>query len=87
LYAKNAVWVQHPFREPEPDYLLRVFGEEETTVCEFGDPIVDGDLAAVTWSATTQLKNGETEVLAGVSVLRFTQDGLVAEQRDYWHSR
>ena len=27
LYAEDAFWQQHPFREPEPDYLARVFAE------------------------------------------------------------
>ena len=28
LYAEGAFWQQHPFREPEPGYLARVFAEE-----------------------------------------------------------
>jgi hypothetical protein len=50
----------------------------------FGEPIVDGDRAAVEWSAETTLKDGGTENLAGVSLLRFDEDGLVVEQRDFW---
>jgi hypothetical protein len=30
LYAEGAFWQQHPFRDPEPDFLARVFGEEES---------------------------------------------------------
>jgi hypothetical protein len=30
------------------------------------------------------LKEGGTEKLAGVSLLRFDADGLVVEQRDFW---
>jgi hypothetical protein len=26
-----------------------------------------------------------SETLAGVSLIRFDENGLVAEQRDYWH--
>jgi hypothetical protein len=61
LYAEGAFWQQHPFREPEPDYLARVFAEEESARC----PIVDGDQAAVPWSAQTRLTDGGTEDLAG----------------------
>ena len=51
------------------------------------DPVlVDGDRAAVEWSAETNLKDGGTEKLAGVSLLRFDEDGLVVEQRDFWGS-
>lgn len=83
LYAEDAFWQQHPFREPEPGYVARVFAEEESAQCQFGTPIVDGDQAAVPWSAQTRLKDGGTENLAGVSLLRFTAAGLVAEERDF----
>jgi len=38
----------------------------------------------VHWSAQTTLTDGSTEDLAGVSVLRFSADGLVVEERDFW---
>ncbi len=84
LYAEGAFWQQHPFREPEPGYLARVFAEEESAQCRFGAPIVDGDQAAVPWRAQTRLTDGGTEDLAGVSLLRFRADGLVVEERDFW---
>jgi hypothetical protein len=84
LYAEGALWQQHPFREPEPGYLDRVFAEEESARCQFGPPIVDGDQAAVQWAAQTRLTDGSTEDLAGVSLLRFRADGLVVEHRDFW---
>ncbi len=87
LYAEGAFWQQHPFREPEPGYLARVFAEEESAQCRFGPPIVDGDQAAVPWSAQTTLADGGTEDLAGVSLLRFRADGLVVEERDFWNHR
>jgi SnoaL-like domain len=83
LYADGAFWQQHPFREPEPGYLARVFVEEESAVCQFGRPIVDGDQAAVSWTAQTRLVDGGTENLAGVSLLRFDNNGLVLEHRDF----
>jgi ketosteroid isomerase-like protein len=85
LYAEDAIWQQHPFRDPDRRYLTRVFAEEESAECEFGTPIVDGEHAAVLWRAKTRLTNGGTEDLAGVSVLRFTDDGLVADERDFWN--
>jgi predicted SnoaL-like aldol condensation-catalyzing enzyme len=87
LYADGAFWQQHPFRDPEPEYLTRVFEEEESAECEFGTPIVDGDRAAVTWTGQTRLVDGGTEDLVGVSLLRFDEDGLVVEQRDIWVGR
>jgi hypothetical protein len=60
LYAEGAFWQQHPFRDPEPGYLARVFAEEESAECRFGVPIVDGDQAAVPWSAQTRLRMAAT---------------------------
>jgi len=85
LYADGALWKQHPFHDPEPGYLDRVFAEEESAKCQFGAPIVDGSQAAVPWSAQTRLVDGGAENLAGVSVLRFNDDGLVVEECDYWN--
>ena len=87
LYADGAYWQQHPFRDPEAGYLARVFEEEAAAGCEFGLPIVDGERAAVPWSAKSQLVDGTTEELVGVSLLRFDADGLVVEQRDVWAAR
>jgi hypothetical protein len=87
LYADGAFWQQHPFREPEPGYVSRVFDEETSARCKFGSPIVDGDRAAVPWSAQTTLVDGGAEDLVGVSLLRFDSDGLVVEQRDIWVGR
>jgi hypothetical protein len=87
LYAEGALWQQHPFRDPDPGYLARVFAEEESAVCQFGAPIVDGDQAAVPWSAQTRLTDGGTEDLVGVSLLRFNADGVVVEERDFSHQR
>jgi hypothetical protein len=86
LYAPGAYFQSHPFRQPdEPaDYIVPTLAEEESAECEFAEPIVDGDVAAVEWSAETRLKDGGREKLAGVSLLRFDTDGLVTEQRDFW---
>jgi hypothetical protein len=86
LYAEGAYFQSHPFRDAQApaDYILPTLAEEESAECEFGEPIVDGGRAAVEWSAETKLRDGGTEKLAGVSLLRFDEDGLVVEQRDFW---
>ncbi len=88
LYAPEAYFQSHPFRKAQTpsDYIEPTLAEEESTECEFGEPIVDGHRAAVEWSAETRLKDGRTEKLAGVSLLRFDPEGLVVEQRDFWAS-
>ena len=88
LYAPSATQRSHPFRETvaPADYIVPTLEAEESAECRFGEPIVDGDRAAVEWSAETRLKDGGAEKLAGVSLLRFDADGLVVEQRDFWAS-
>ena len=86
LYAQDAVYRSHPFREPEKsprDYALRAFADEELAECRFGDPVVDGDRAAVEYWAVLRAE-GEEETLAGIALLRFGEGGRVIEQRDYW---
>ena len=86
LYAEDAFFQSHPFRDPQTPraYLEPTLGAEAWADCEFMNPIVDGDRAAVEWSAETRLRDGGAEKPAGVSLLRFDADGLVVEQRDFW---
>ena len=44
-----------------------------------------GDRATVEWWATLVSNDGAEQVIAGCSMLRFDDEGLVAESRDYWH--
>jgi hypothetical protein len=86
LYAPNAPFRPHPFRE-ELDvrgYVEWAFSEQDDADCWFGEPRVDGDRAAVEYWAVVSFE-GREETIAGISVLRFGADGLVAEQRDYWN--
>ena len=86
LYADDAYYRSHPFREPQAprDYIEPTLAADASVECEFGEPIVEGDRAAVEWHAETTLKDGGEEKLAGVSLLRFDAQGLVVEQRDFW---
>jgi hypothetical protein len=52
--------------------------------CRFGEPLVDGDRAAVEWWGAVTTQSGEVETIPGVSLLRFDEEGLVVEQRDVW---
>jgi SnoaL-like domain len=88
LYAEGAYLRSHPFREPQAprDYIVPTLAAEAWADCEFMEPVVEGRRAAVEWRAEVRLKDGGSERLAGVSLLRFDDDGLVAEQRDFWAS-
>jgi hypothetical protein len=86
LYAEDALFQSHPFRDAQSprEYIEPTLADETSAQCEFGEPIVDGDRAAVEWRAETKLRDGGAEELAGVSLLRFDPAGLVVEQRDFW---
>ena len=89
-YAPTATHFTEPFREPSGGasdvraYVERVFAEEEDPRVWMGEPIVDGDRAAISWWASLR-EEGADSTLAGTSVLRFDADGLVVEQWDAWN--
>jgi hypothetical protein len=60
------------------------FAEQEAAECRFGAPIVEGVRAAVDWWGVVTSTDGSIETLAGTSLLRFDDGGLVVEQRDVW---
>jgi nuclear transport factor 2 (NTF2) superfamily protein len=86
LYSEEAAYRALAFREPDAasDYLRRTFAEESSIECRFGRPVVSGDRAAVEWWASWR-EEGEDLTLAGVTVLRFDDDGKVVDHRDYWN--
>jgi SnoaL-like domain len=85
-YADGAVFHSHPFRASMAprEYVEWAFSEQVSAECRFGTPIVDGRRAAIDWWAVVTAANGSIETLAGISMLRFSDDGLVVEQRDAW---
>jgi SnoaL-like domain len=86
LYSPNAVFYSHPFRERQgpTDYVEWAFADQAEAECRFGEPVVGGDRAAVDWWAVVRSNDGSVETLAGTSLLRFDDEGLVTEQRDAW---
>jgi ketosteroid isomerase-like protein len=87
LYRPDCVFRSAPFREPEPplSYTQREFPDEKAEDVHFGEPVEEGDRAAVEWWATLVSPDGEAQTISGCSMLRFDDEGLVAEARDYWH--
>jgi hypothetical protein len=90
LYAAEAVVRTAPLRDATRgraavlEYTRRVFGEESEHEVWFGEPVEEGDRAAVEWWAT-YLEDEREVTLSGCSMIRFGPDGLVVESRDYWH--
>jgi hypothetical protein len=88
LYAPDAAFWSHPFRDRRApaEYAAWAFGEQAVADCRFGSPVASGDRAAVDWWAVVTAHDGSMETLAGTSLLRFDERGLVSEQRDAWAS-
>jgi hypothetical protein len=88
VYADEAVFYSHPFREREHwrKYADWAFADQADASCRFGTPVVDGDRAAVDWWGVITTRDGTVETVAGTSLLRFGPDGRVVEQRDAWAS-
>jgi ketosteroid isomerase-like protein len=92
LYAPDAVFRSSPFVEPHEGaigaraYAAWAFDSESAADVEFGAPVmVASDRAAVEyWAVSTDKQSGGVVTIAGVSLLRFDDDGRVVEQRDYW---
>lgn len=90
LYAPPATYRALAFRKPDQgiagvrEYLRVNFEAESEVSCRFGTPLVDGTTAAVQWWASW-VEDGETLSMAGVTVLRFDDAGLVIDHRDYWN--
>ena len=65
--------------------MVRVFEEASAVDVWFGEPVEDGERASVEYWATLVEPDGSESTLGGCHVMRFREDGLVAEARDYWH--
>ncbi len=87
LYAEDCVFRSHPYRELEDAraYMRRVVPEAEAPEVWFGEPVEQEDRAAIEYWALLFEPNGDESTIAGCHVVRFGDDGLVAEARDYWH--
>jgi ketosteroid isomerase-like protein len=87
LYAEDARFRSEPFRELQDPhaYAEWAFSEQDDAECWFAEPIVAGDRATCEyWGVVTF--QGRQETIAGVAVIRFGEDGLVVDQRDYWNA-
>jgi hypothetical protein len=86
LYAPDAVFRSHPFREQSNplEYARWAIAQEQgEPEVWMGDPMVLGDRAAIEWWACV-IENDKQVSLAGASIIRFGSDGRVVEQHDYF---
>jgi ketosteroid isomerase-like protein len=89
LYADGASFRTSPFRDLDDPgrYAAWAFASEEPDPeVTFLEPVVvEGDRAAVEWHAVSRERDGAETTLAGISILRFRDDGLVVEEHGYWN--
>ena len=89
LFTEDAVYRSSPFREPSighdgiRSYWRRATGSQEKVELRFGQPVVEGNRAAVEWWGTMR-DDGEEITLPGILVLRFAADGRCEELRECW---
>jgi hypothetical protein len=88
VYAEGARFRSEPFRDLQQPraYAEWAFAAQDSAECWFGEPIVDGDRAAVEYWGVVRFE-GADETIVGTAVLRFGPDGKVVEQRDTWNSK
>ena len=90
LYAESITYSSEPFREVYRGrdgvraYVEGSFADEADVRAWFGEPVVEGERASVSWWATL-VDAGEEVTLAGTSVLRFDAEGLTMDQWDAWN--
>lgn len=91
LYAADVTFSTEPFREAHRghsgvrEYVSRAFAEEDGPRVWVSEPIVDGNRASISWWAALREDDADA-TLAGTSVLRYDDDGLVIEQWDAWNA-
>jgi SnoaL-like protein len=88
LYADDALFVSHPFHAPTTarEHIEAVAGGGANVEPWFGEPVVDGERAAVEWRVVIE-EEGAPLTYAGTSLLRFREDGLCTEERAVWTMR
>ncbi|WP_055489367.1 nuclear transport factor 2 family protein [Streptomyces sp. TP-A0356] len=92
LYAQDCVHRSMPFRAPHrgraelADYLRWSFEGEHTLDVRFSQPIVGPERRAVAEFRVLAEEDGTPSTLAGCVFVRFDEEGLAVETRDYWHT-
>jgi ketosteroid isomerase-like protein len=91
LFTEDASYRSSPFREPPHlgregvvAYWTEATSSQADVEVEMGEPLVDGDHAAVEWW-TRMRAGGEEITLVGCLLLRFAPDGRREDLREYWN--
>jgi SnoaL-like domain len=89
LFTENASYRVQPYEEAHVGpagvhaYWAGVTATQDAVELRYGTPVVEGNRAAVEWWVTL-LSDGAEITLAGEFMLRFDENGLCEELREYW---
>jgi uncharacterized protein (TIGR02246 family) len=98
LFTEDAVYAAHPTEEPHRGragiraYWRQVTATQSDLDLRFGRPVVDGNRATVEWWAIMNAaewgppRDDAAVTLPGCLILRFTDEGLCVELREYWNA-
>lgn len=97
LFTEDATYAAHPTEEPNRGregiraYWRQVTATQRDVDLRFGTPVVEGNRATVEWWALMNdpewgpPRDDAAVTLPGCLILRFTDDGLCVELREYWN--
>jgi uncharacterized protein (TIGR02246 family) len=97
LFTADATYAAHPTEEPHRGragiraYWRQVTATQSDVDLRFGQAVMDGDRVAVEWWAVMNdpewgpSREDPAVTLPGCLILRFTDEGLCAELREYWN--
>lgn len=89
LFTEDALYREQPFEAPFAgraairDYWARVTASQTSVELRYGRTVAEGRRVAVEWWANLQTEGGPL-TLAGEFLLRFAENGLCRELREYW---
>ena len=94
LFSTNVVYRENPFDEPlrgrgaVERYWQEMVAEQEEVVVSFEVLAVTDERAVVNWQTHyTDVKTKERAIVNGVSVGRFSGEGLCGEWLEWWHKK
>lgn len=83
-YRSNIYEESHRGRTGVSDYWSGVTSAQSDVTVRMGEPVVDGERVDVEFWTTMSVESVPV-TLAGCLLLRFSEDGLCADLREYWN--
>jgi hypothetical protein len=83
-YRSNIYEEPHRGRSGIADYWTGVTSTQSNVAVQMGEPFVDGERVDLEFWTTMDVESAPV-TLAGCLLLRFDEDGLCADLREYWN--